>query len=893
LDSAAAITTEAANPETPLPLDFFYAILKENGFAVTPLQIINANRVVLQYASWVKNEEELCQYLTPLFAGSEDEQELFKKLFKEHFTPQPAGSHQHAPQKPSVEDRVKKHWKKLLFLYTALALVVLAIIWLTSTRRSDFHPSLVKVFIADKSEPDKTTTATFRAQTNRQFGISISSQYIGKLLPLELHAVFDWGDSTDINALPTHIYLKQGEYRLKAIVNVLYKNDTVKKVIFYRKVLVCPESNTITIQVSKNTDSLFLHETIIFRAELQKGQKPGTIKWLLDGKDAGRGTELQHSFNVKGFYNITCIAVDDSIDTRCNIQKDLSITVHDKAAFFAKKDTANSAAGRLGQIPEAPVATTDIVFLSRLYISLAVAFFILLGFFIVLWLKELKKTGRIKAIMLSRYKKLAASLGADKSPAILPFKNRNYLPVDELDIDAVTKQLRRRVKDNTDFLHIEKTIAKTIEQGGLIQPVKEARTRQTEYLLLIDECNGNSLEVKLFEYLALLLKKHNVLVDTFYYKKEPAICYNANELAGIRLEKMYGKYQRHILLILGNGYQFINTEEKEFNEGYIALLNHWQHKAIITPVPFKDWQYKEKNILLPHIPLLPLDMQGLALLAELFSEQGDGLNITARLNLTTGVFYSTAAISFSSVTALRNYCDRVSWAVVKEENKTINILFEWVAALAVYPTLRWEILLAVGKVILEKYGRGRSLNFTSLLFLVRISWMKNGTMPAALRLDLLKTIQRENELLARETILQLLKEIPEEETPEASGNFAEKEIQQVINEFSLYASDPVYYSSYRQSKYLFKKLWDNNQLTDGPAEEYLKNSSGQWETLLNNSYNNSAPDYKTGAEQYLLSNEKEETLLAKIYLALAVISAAVFVSSLFALRILYIWDNFL
>lgn len=889
MDNAAVITTEAP----VLPLDFFYAVLKENEFAVTPLQIINANRVVLQYAAWVKNEDELCQYLSPLFAGSEDEQELFKKLFKEHFTPGAVNS-QHPHKPPTVEDRVKKHWKKLLLTYTTLALVVLAIIWLTSTRRSDFHPSLVKVFIADKNEPDKTTAATFRTQPSRQFGINISCQYIGKLLPLELYTVFDWGDSTDINALPTHIYLKQGEYRLKATASVLYKNDTVKKVIFYRKVLVCPENQTITIRVSKNTDSLFLNEPIRFRAVLPTEQKPGNIKWLLDGKDAGRGAELQHSFNIKGFHTITCIAVDDSIDTRCNAQKELGFTIYDKKDFFIKKDTANAgAAGGPGEAAAAPVSTTDIVFLSRLYISLAVAFFLLLGFFIVLWLKELKKTGLIKNIVLQKYKQLAAALGAAKSPAILPFKNRNYIPADELDIDAVTKQLRRRVKDNTDFLHIGKTIAKTIEQGGLIQPVKVPRTRQTEYLILIDEYSSSSLQVNLFEYLALLLKKHNVLVDTFYYKKEPAICYNANEPAGIRLEKMYGKYQRHILLLFGDGYQLIDTAANEFKQDYSNLLHHWQHIAIITPVPFKDWQYKEKNILLPNIPLVPLDMQGLVLLAEMFAEQDSALNISARLNLNTGVFYNTGHIDFSNTAALRHYCDRISWAIVKEENNTVNILFEWVAALAVYPVVRWEILLAVGKVILEKYGRGRLLNFTSLLFLVRISWMKDGKMPEALRLDLLKTIQRDNELLARETILQLLKEIPEEETPAGSSNFAEKEIQQVINEFSLYASDPVYYSSYRQSKYLFKKLWTNKQLNDGPAEEYLKNSSSQWETLLNNSYNSSGPDYRTGVEQYLLSNEKEETLLAKIYLALAVISAAVFVSSLFALRILYIWDNFL
>jgi hypothetical protein len=46
-------------------------------------------------------------------------------------------------------------------------------------------------------------------------------------------------------------------------------------------------------------------------------------------------------------------------------------------------------------------------------------------------------------------------------------------------------------------------------------------------------------------------------------------------------------------------------------------------------------------------------------------------------------------------------------------------------------------------------------------------------------------------------------------------------------------------------------------------------------------------------EEYLQSTEKEETILSKVYVALAIISLLVFLTSIAALRILYIWDNFL
>lgn len=888
------ITGTVSPDDSMLPLQGFYAVLKENGFSVTPQQIIHANSVILQYANWVKNEMELCLYLTPVFAGSEDEQALFKKLYCEYFNIGIVNNQPQQDPRSASEQRLKKILKKVLIIYAAIAVVVVSVMIYTSLHNKKIDPDKVKLSMLDKNETAKSLNniPPFQLQTNDKLEVQIYSTYSGKSASLETKAVFDWGDSTDKDPLPSHIYIRSGNYQLKAYVTVLNKGDTVKKEIINKTVRVCSSARSLGIQVSVNTDSVLVNEKITFIALPNNKPEPQKILWRVDKLNAGRGIEIEKSFTTAGNHSISCLVIDDSINSPCTIQKDIYIRVHDKQDALIKRDTVKSDTVITPvQTASTPPTTTDIVFLNKLYTYLALAFFIFFCGFITLWFKEMKKTGRIKSVMLKKYKTLLASFGADRSPAVLPFKNRNYIPAEELEIDTIAKQMRRRVKDHISFLHVQKTIAKTIEQGGLFKPVKEARTRQSEYLILIDEYNSNSLQVKLFEYLAILLKKHSVLVEVFYYKKEPAYCYNSGEPSGISLQKMYGKYQRHILLLFGNAYQLIDHSKNEIDEKYAAILAHWQHKAVITPVSFTDWQYKEKNILLPDIPLVPMDMQGLVVLAEMLTENETDYNITARLNAKKGLFYSSAAIDFNNPAALLQYCNKVEWARVTEEGVPVNVLFEWVAALAIYPQLRWEILLAVGKVITEKYGKGRALNFTSLLYIVRISWMKDGRMPDTLRLELLKKIRRTNEILVRRTILDLLKEIPEEEAVPGSSNFEEKEIQQAINEFSLYASDPVFYSSYRQSKYLFQKLWANRQLKDKPMEEYLKNSSNQWETLLNDN-NNGTPNYTTGVEQYLLSNEKEETLLAKIYLALAVISGVVIVSSLFALRILYIWDNF-
>jgi hypothetical protein len=108
----------------------------------------------------------------------------------------------------------------------------------------------------------------------------------------------------------------------------------------------------------------------------------------------------------------------------------------------------------------------------------------------------------------------------------------------------------------------------------------------------------------------------------------------------------------------------------------------------------------------------------------------------------------------------------------------------------------------------------------------------------------------------------------------------------------LYAYNPVVYSSYIGSKELFEELWKEDKIDDKPTKIYLKNEEEKWSTLINVETNDHAAK-NVGVEEYFLSLEKEETLLSRLYLWLGIISIIVFVASVFAFRILYIWDNVL
>ncbi|WP_462220813.1 hypothetical protein, partial [Ferruginibacter sp.] len=215
-----------------------------------------------------------------------------------------------------------------------------------------------------------------------------------------------------------------------------------------------------------------------------------------------------------------------------------------------------------------------------------------------------------------------------------------------------------------------------------------------------------------------------------------------------------------------------------------------------------------------------------------------------------------------------------------------NILFQWIAALAVYPKITWQLTLALGKAIMDTYGKTHELNFTTLLRIARIKWMKDGKFPDYTRLNLLKNLSKQNEVVAREHILMLLNEIPDADLTGEHFAYEEKETQRLINEFNLYAFDPVKYAGYKKSKDLLAQLWHHQQITDTPAQAYLENKDLQWQTIINKPATNASVAENISLPQYFDSGAAANTFLKSIYLWCAAISALLFSAALIGLILL-------
>ncbi len=815
------------------------------------------SQLIDRFAPQVANEQELSAYLSPLFARNEDDQLQFAELFKVHF-----GNNEILQLHTENHfGRLFKKYKKWYFVIGFGVVFILAAVmyWYLNlpvqiTTQQHF------IISTEDQNGDQKAIEGRRPFTDFQVSILELLEVSTHLLhpeddpdnQIRLAVKYNWGDHTNIDTIPHHVYSTGGQYQLLTYIS-LYRNGIYQyDDTLMNTVQVCTGNNKLiintlediqdhtkaegsggvaidkkTITASSGKDSFTTKEKIQLVAVVT-GAKPDLFEWKSNifGTAVSRSSQFDTIIKQEGTYFFTCRAFYDSFLSPCSLYNVIGFTVYDpdKPAYTATI------------VPAAGAQTISLLYRvqSKWYSWLGgISLFFFIAALVVAMRSNNRKAKQQHAAQAvdETYNDLLQSFAGKKHPAELPFRNKNYLPIPETELIEAAVQMRRRVSGGAFFLNIPKTISKAVHQSGFFQPVYSPRLHQNEYLVLVDASHNNNQQVKLFDFLIDLLNNQNVFIEKYYYRYEPMQCFSAAEPNGISLEKLSEKYEQHTLLIFGNAYQLLYSYYPVFNSIYSQLLNRWQRKAIITPVPLPDWTDKETQALLPTMPVLPVDVPGLLQLMPTLFNSNDG--VLSALGQYREAFYKTSTIDFEDVVALQKYCNEVAWADIMENGKPVNILFQWVAALAVYPKLRWEVTLAIGKALLDKYGKGEELNFTTLLRVARIQWMKDGRFPDETRLELLKILTPENEILARETVLALLAEIPETELDEKHFAWQEKEIQRITNEFILYAYNPEKYVVYKKSKELYGKLLAEKKIKDVVSRLYLKNGEQEkWTTLI-------------------------------------------------------------
>ncbi|WP_238474482.1 OmpA family protein [Maribacter algarum] len=714
-----------------------------------------------------------------------------------------------------------------------------------------------KVFNTDSRITSKNLELSFQLQQNSSKNLTLS-------------IATNWGDGSPIDSTSSHTYTEGNIYDLSVDVGMFNKwgvkyADTIIK----KRIEVCIPAKIVLSELQgRNSIPIGKEFKLIARVD---GEEPKQVKWYGENEEeiySKKSNELVYVLNEEGDRTFYFKSFFGDENSECNLQNAFTINAYRNtekptALFEMSADAAS--------IPKKKTYQSWFYFLALAVFSTS--------FFVIHFYREREEEKRAKHINDKRFDELVNSFSlANKGTIDIPFHKKNFLPVVENKIRDVAKSMRKRINDNIVFLDIKKTVHSAVHNFGFFKPIYGSRTQQSEFLVLINQKEANSQQTELFEFLIELLQKQGVYIDKYYFKESPLYC--CQEAKKISLEHLNSKYPEHILLIYGDAHQLIYPDYPVIKKDLLRTINKWEHRAIISPISFNDWGFKEKEVLLKELPVFPLDIEGqLLVMNNLFIEN---LNILTILSQFKSGFYEHVMVNFEDLENLLKYCEKESWANINNENRFSNVLFQWIAALAVYPKINWNLTLSIGKRIMDEYDLAKKLNFTSLLKLSRISWLEKGEFPDFMRLSLLKHLTVENEVLARETILELLDEIGEAELNETHYAFEEKETQRIISQFTLYAYDSNKYNHYKDVESLFGTLRENSQMTDMVARAYLENPNLNWKTPINHDDTSLTGIKNISLQSYFKEDSVKKRRSFKDYFWTTLFSAFLMCSMLFA-----------
>lgn len=734
-----------ANANISIPVETLLAMLRAEGIRdIGVTSVLDIQKVL---ASLNENEihdyKKIKYYIRPIVCRNKEDQEKFNLVFDKYIQ-------WIASEKLNITRPVKK--KKYIPWWWITLISALAIAML--------------LFLLKPEKQD-------------QFYLSISQQ---TLWPAGKYAEVAIGDSVEYT-----LYINDSsaidQYSVEWRLNNKHSGNTRTVTTVYRDtgnyLITASALNQQTGTVL--TDSIYTtvkcdHPPILnIRRETKNGKKkyvavPGdttsiskkyTYKWYLNDSLVTAGNEFVSMQTSNKTYTVKLIA-----DTRglysCT---DSLITRYDETPVYQLLTRSLQ-----------PVATgssllvRNILYLLGLLIILPAA---VMAYIYKQW-KIPKAKQHTQAVLPS--KGAADNNDRQAGPFAIAFKSQDYKIDPGEQVNRLADGLRKRQLSDTLQLNLKKSICKTIKAGGFPTFEFSPKTKPVDFLILIDKEYPDSHLVKLFEFVIERLRAEQVNIIVYDYYKEPLYLNNTRfNHVRLPLDRVIQLYPDSILLMFSHAHYLLEPHQAKIKEWAEEKLKQWETQVIITPVPKKDWSYKEIILQRSGLVLIPADLYQnnvLRILLDVISLQ---VETTKQDKIEISETYSARYYNFQDFDALSEYLAN-------------EALLEWVCATAVYPHVDWNVTLAIGSA-LENTGKQKKLiTYENLLKISRISWMQDAVIDDELRLEMLRHISNTTETIARKAIVVLLEEI-KDTFKENSFAKEEYDLHHHSNLFLLYAND--------------------------------------------------------------------------------------------------------
>lgn len=389
------------------------------------------------------------------------------------------------------------------------------------------------------------------------------------------------------------------------------------------------------------------------------------------------------------------------------------------------------------------------------------------------WIAEYKKPlnwalyGVLLALSVSNFfwrrarrKYIARKERGDDPPYRLPIKIQRDRPIlVKQNFYLALNRLRGRENSPRNRLNVLRTIDATVRKGGQINFQYDALTQPVEYVILIDKNTEQNHQSQLFEYMYRRFLQHEVHVDRYFFDGNPQICWNRRHPAGVSLDRLLQLHSRARLLVLSEGYSFINSATGKL-EDWVRQLQSWENRALLTPAPIGGWNYREAT-LATFFVVLPSNIRGLLEVVDQFEQ-----------------------LPSPSLREWKYKLGRHDKPFVIDEDQPLPALqthFEptmlrWITACAVYPELHWDLTLELGYVLSPPDKT--LVSFPNIAQLARLTWFRQGFMPDKVRTKLLQNpdFKEADRIVAHQAIIRVL----ENNIPENKESYAYEEHQMYL-----------------------------------------------------------------------------------------------------------------
>ena len=365
-----------------------------------------------------------------------------------------------------------------------------------------------------------------------------------------------------------------------------------------------------------------------------------------------------------------------------------------------------------------------------------------------------------------RRRKLYAQLERKDKP---PYVWNVEIPgVEEVLLDDTYRHalqvMRRRSQSEAQRLDMERTIAATVERGGLPRFHYRPLSQPVDYLLLLDRqrtCNHRS---QLFDAFYRAFKAQELAIERYFYDSDLRLCFNEAQPDGVRLTELAQRFAGARLVLVGSGLQLIHP----LRGGLVAwadLFEYWPQRLLLTPRHPDEWGRNER-LLGTLFQVLPATLTSLSFWVEEL-EQGEDAHFERwqeRVKeVPAAVFQPDEAHPLASL-------------LLQFPREVVR----WVAACAIYPSLHWDLSLWFGQQ-LEARSSEPLLEHDTLLRLFRIRWFVEGQMPQTAREQLLEWLDGEDPALVPALRHDLAAVLAQSPPPEDSVAWADHRLQLVFN----------------------------------------------------------------------------------------------------------------